>query len=244
VAGGLAIWQLTAMSGLVDPRILPAPILILHDFFFDVAINGYGGASLWQSVLISAWRLFLGIAFGSFGGILIGCATGVSPAARGIFEPTFEFFRCIPALGILALMVAWFGIGETSKVVMLTVGAMTPMVLTTAHGVRTARLERTQGAQSLGLGGLRLLWYVVLPSALPEILTGLRIGFGYAFGGLVAAEMIGASSGMGWMIWEASQYGETSIVFICLIIIGFMGFSADLGLQMLRQKLVPWAGRA
>jgi taurine transport system permease protein len=141
-------------------------------------------------------------------------------------------------------MVAWFGIGETSKVVMLTVGAMTPMVLTTAHGVRTARLERIQGAQSLGLGGLRLLWYVILPSALPEILTGLRIGFGYAFGGLVAAEMIGASSGMGWMIWEASQYGETSIVFICLIIIGLMGFSADLGLQMLRQKLVPWAGRA
>ena len=243
LVGGLALWQLVSMAGLVAAYKLPAPGQIVLDFI-DVALHGYGEASLWHSLLVSTLRLVAGVALAGIIGVLIGYATGVSVVVKGLFDPIFEFFRCIPPLGILSLLVVWFGIGERSKVVMLMIAAMTPIVLATAHGIRAVRQERVQGARSLGLAGGRLFWVVILPSALPEILTGLRIGFGYAFGALVAAEMIGASSGFGWMVWNASQYGETGIVVVSIIVIGIAGFAVDTGLTALRDRLVPWAGKA
>jgi taurine transport system permease protein len=243
IAGGLALWQLVSSLGFVPSYKLPAPGDIVHDLV-DVALHGYGEASLWHSLLVSALRLLTGVALAGLIGVLIGYATGVSVIVKGLFDPIFEFFRCIPPLGILSLLVVWFGIGERSKVTMLMIAALTPVVLTTAHGIRAVRQERVQGARSLGLAGFGLFRVVILPSALPEILTGLRIGFGYAFGALVAAEMIGASSGLGWMVWNASQYGETGIVIVSIIVIGIAGFAVDTGLTALRDRLVPWAGRA
>ncbi|HEY6433323.1 MAG TPA: ABC transporter permease [Acetobacteraceae bacterium] len=239
---GLAAWQAVTMAGLMAPYELPAPSQVLRDFL-DVAVNGYGDASLWGSLLVSLLRLAAGMLLAIGIGVATGYLTATNALVKALFDPIFEFVRCIPPLGILGLLVGWLGIGERSKVLLLMLAALIPIVLTTSQAIGAVRAERVQGARSLGLDGICLTRFVILPSALPEILTGIRIGFGYAFGALVAAEMIGASSGLGWMVWNASQYGQTSIVFIDIIAIGCIGFLVDGALENARRRLVPWAGR-
>jgi taurine transport system permease protein len=240
LAAGLALWQLIAGSGWVAEFQLPRPAVII-DAFLDVAANGYGGASLWESLLISAERLAAGLGSGIVVGVVLGYCIASSRIVSGLVDPIVDFVRCIPPLAMLSLLVIWFGIGEESKIVMLLIAAMIPVLLATVQAMRTIRRERIEGARSLGLRGFGLLRYVILMSALPDILTGIRIGFGYAFGALVAAETLGASSGMGWMVWNASTYLQTSVVFVCIIIIGCIGFLLDAALQMLHARLVPWA---
>ena len=237
---GMVLWQLVASSGWVAEFKLPRLSVIVEDFL-DVAVIGYGGASLWESLMISAERLAAGLSLGIVIGVVGGYCIANSRIASGLLDPIVDFVRCIPPLAILSLLVMWFGIGEESKIIMLLVGAMIPVLLATVHAIRTIRRERIEGARSLGLRGFGLLRYVILMSALPDILTGIRIGFGYSFGALVAAETIGASSGMGWMVWNASMYLQTSVVFICIVIIGTVGFLVDAVLQTLHTRLVPWA---
>lgn len=239
---GLAAWQAIATGGFVPAYALPAPSRIVLDFF-DIARNGYGDASLWGSLFVSLARLAVGLLLAIVIGTGLGYLTAVNAIVKALFDPVFEFIRCVPPLGILGLLVGWFGIGELSKIVLLTLAALIPIVLTTSRAVTSVRAERVQGARSLGLSGPRLTRFVILPSALPDILIGIRIGFGYAFGALVAAEMIGASSGLGWMVWNASQYGQTSVVFIDIIVIGCVGFAIDMALARARGRLVPWVGR-
>jgi taurine transport system permease protein len=240
LAAGLLLWQLIASSGWVAEYQLPRPSVIV-EAFLDVAAIGYAGASLWESLIISAERLAAGLSAGIAVGVIGGYCIASSRIISGLLDPIVDFVRCIPPLAILSLLVIWFGIGEESKIVMLLLAAMIPVLLATVHAIRTIRRERIDGARSLGLLGLGLLRYVIFMSALPDILTGTRIGFGYSFGSLVAAETLGASSGMGWMVWNASMYLQTSVVCVCIIIIGCVGFLADLALQALHTRLVPWA---
>ena len=240
LATGLLLWQLIASSGWVAEFQLPRPSVVI-EAFLDVAAIGYGGASLWESLSISAERLAAGLASGIVVGAIAGYCIASSRIVSGLLDPIIDFVRCIPPLAMLSLLVIWFGIGEESKIIMLLLAAMIPVLLATVQAIRTIRRERIEGARSLGLGTLGLLRYVILMSALPDILTGIRIGFGYAFGSLVAAETLGASSGMGWMVWNASMYLQTSVVFVCIIIIGCVGFLSDAALQMLHARIVPWA---
>ena len=229
------------MTGLIAAYKLPAPGQIVQDLV-DVALHGYGEASLWHSLLISSLRLLAGVALAGGIGVLIGYATGSSVIIKGLFDPIFEFFRCIPPLGILSLLVVWFGIGERSKIVMLMIAAMTPIVLATAHGIRSIRPERIEGAR------------FARPRGLPP-LPGGHPAFGAArdpdraahrlrlrLRGARRRRMIGASSGLDSMMWDANRYGETGIVIVSIIVIGIAGFAVDTGLTALRNRLVPWAG--
>lgn len=240
LAVGLLGWHLIAVSGWVAEFQLPRPSVVAETFV-DVAVTGYGGASLWESLLISAERLAAGLSLGIALGVAGGYAIAGSRIVSGLLDPIIDFVRCIPPLALLSLLVLWCGIGEESRVIMLLFAAMIPVLLATVQAIRTIRRERIEGARSLGLRGLGLLRTVILMSALPDILTGIRIGFGYAFGALVAAETLGASSGLGWMVWNASMYLQTSVVFICIIVIGCIGSLADVALQALHARLVPWA---
>jgi len=161
-----------------------------------------------------------------------------------VFDPLIEFYRPVPPLAYLPLIVIWFGIGELSKVLLITLAIFAPLVIATATGVRQVDETRRRAAQAFGATRWQLLRHVVLPSALPEILTGLRVGLGVGWSTLVAAELVAATRGLGFMVQSAAQFLATDIVLLGIFTIALIAFGLELGLRALQRRLVPWQGRA
>jgi taurine transport system permease protein len=168
---------------------------------------------------------------------------GMSRIFRGIFDPPIEFYRPIPPLAYLPLVIIWFGIGEVSKVILIYLACFAPMALSTRAGVRSVSIEQVHVAYSLGATRSQVLRHVVFRAALPEILTGMRIGIGFGWTTLVAAEMVAAAAGLGYMILNASEFLMTDVVVMGIVIIGLVALSSDLLMRYLEHKLVPWKGK-
>ena len=177
-------------------------------------------------------------------GLPLGLAMGMSPVMRGIFDPPIEFYRPIPPLAYLPLIVIWCGIGELSKVLLIYLAIFAPIAIATATGVRTVDPAKLRAAQSLGATRSQLIRHVILPSALPDILTGVRIGLGVGWSTLVAAELIAATSGLGFMVQSAAQFLVTDVVLLGILVIALIAFAMEMGLRALQRKLVPWHGQA
>ena len=160
---------------------------------------------------------------------------------RGI-DGLIELYRPIPPLAYLPLMVIWFGIGETSKILLIYLAIFAPVTLSTLAGVRNTQQVRLRAARSLGANRWQLLRWVILPGALPEILTGLRIGLGVGWSTLVAAELIAATRGLGFMVQSAGEFLATDVVLAGIAVIAFIAFSLELGLRALQRRLTPWSG--
>jgi taurine transport system permease protein len=174
----------------------------------------------------------------------VGIAMGVSRLARGIFDPPIEFYRPLPPLAYLPLMIIWFGIGETSKVLLIFLACFAPVALAARAGVRSAAPEQIQAALSMGANRAQVVRHVILPAAMPEILVGLRIGMGVGWTTLVAAEMVAASAGLGQMVLNASNFLRTDVVILGIIVIGLVAYLFEVLMRRLEAWLVPWKGRA
>ena len=169
-----------------------------------------------------------------------------APSKSGIkhlADPIIEFYWPLPPLAYLPLMIIWLGIGETSKVTLLTLAMFAPVCLSAQAGVRGLPAERVNAALALGGTRWQVFRTVVLPSALPEILTGLRIAIGVGWSTLVAAELIAATRGIGYMIMSAAQFLATDVVFVGIGVIAAFAFLFSLGMRLLERWLVPWKGR-
>ena len=168
---------------------------------------------------------------------------GMSRIFRGIFDPPIEFYRPIPPLAYLPLIIIWFGIGEVSKILLIYLACFAPMALSTRAGVRSVSIEQIHVAYSLGASRAQVIRHIVLRAALPEILTGMRIGIGFAWTTLVAAEMVAAAAGLGYMILNASEFLVTDVVLMGIIVIGVIALLSDLLMRYVEKKLVPWKGK-
>ncbi|EGE8417625.1 taurine ABC transporter permease TauC, partial [Escherichia coli] len=175
-------------------------------------------------------------------GIPVGIAMGLSPTVRGILDPIIELYRPVPPLAYLPLMVIWFGIGETSKILLIYLAIFAPVAMSALAGVKSAQQVRIRAAQSLGASRAQVLWFVILPGALPEILTGLRIGLGVGWSTLVAAELIAATRGLGFMVQSAGEFLATDVVLAGIAVIAIIAFLLELGLRALQRRLTPWHG--
>jgi taurine transport system permease protein len=176
-------------------------------------------------------------------GIPVGLAMGLSRVARGVFDPIIEFYRPLPPLAYLPLMIIWFGIGETSKVLLIFLACFAPVALATRAGVRSASQEQIQAARSMGATRMQVVRHVILPTALPDILVGLRIGMGVGWTTLVAAEMVAANAGLGQMVLNASNFLRTDVVIMGIVVIGAFAFLFELAIRRLEAWLVPWKGK-
>jgi len=205
--------------------------------------QGYMDASLWQHLCASLGRIGLALGAAILTAIPIGIAIGSNRIARGIFDPLIEFYRPIPPLAYLPLIVIWCGIGELSKVLLIYLAIFAPIAIATATGVRTVDPAKLRAAQSLGATKAQLLRQVGLPSAVPDILTGVRIGLGVGWSTLVAAELIAATSGLGFMVQSAAQFLVTDVVVLGILLIALIAFALEMGLRALQRKLVPWHGQ-
>jgi taurine transport system permease protein len=163
--------------------------------------------------------------------------------SRGLFDPIIEFYRPLPPLAYLPLMIIWFGIGETSKVLLIFLACFAPVALATRAGVRSASQEQIQAARSMGASRMQVVRHVILPTALPDILVGLRIGMGVGWTTLVAAEMVAANAGLGQMVLNASNFLRTDVVIMGIIVIGAFAFLFEIAMRRLEAWLVPWKGK-
>ncbi|QXH36009.1 taurine ABC transporter permease TauC [Pseudomonas muyukensis] len=243
LAALLLAWWLVTAAGWIEPLFLPSPADILAKGW-TLLTQGYMDASLWQHLGASLGRIGLALLGATLTAIPVGLAIGYNRVARGILDPLIEFYRPIPPLAYLPLIVIWCGIGELSKVLLIYLAIFAPIAIATATGVRTVDPAKLRAAQSLGASKAQLIRHVILPSALPDILTGIRIGLGVGWSTLVAAELIAATSGLGFMVQSAAQFLVTDVVVLGILLIALIAFALEMGLRALQRKLVPWHGQS
>lgn len=235
----LLAWWLANHFQWIPELLLPAPATVFHSLltlldtgYMDVTLGAHLSASLLR--IASALGLALLLAIPT--GLLI----GLNRIGRGLLDPLIELYRPVPPLAYLPLMVIWFGIGELSKVLLITLAIFAPLVIATSSGVRRVATSRIQAARSLGANRWQLLRFVILPSALPDILTGLRIALGIGWSTLVAAELIAATEGIGFMVYTASKFMITDVVLAGIFVIAFVALAMELGLRRLQAWITPW----
>ncbi|WP_371974573.1 taurine ABC transporter permease TauC [Lelliottia nimipressuralis] len=238
----LAIWWAVAAQQWVSPLFLPPPGQVLTKLVSIAGPQGFMDATLWQHLAASLGRILVALLAAVIVGIPVGIAMGLSPTVRGILDPLIELYRPVPPLAYLPLMVIWFGIGETSKILLIYLAIFAPVAMSALAGVKSAQQVRIRAAQSLGASRAQVLWFVILPGALPEILTGLRIGLGVGWSTLVAAELIAATRGLGFMVQSAGEFLATDVVLAGIAVIAVIAFSLELGLRALQRRLTPWHG--
>ena len=167
----------------------------------------------------------------------------MSRTVRGIFDPPIEFYRPLPPLAYLPLIIIWFGIDETPKVLLIYLACFAPLALAARSGMKSAAPEQINAAYSMGASYSQVIRFVILPAAMPEILVGMRIAIGFGWTTLVAAEMVAANVGLGQMVLNASNFLRTDIVIMGIIVIGVVAYVFDIFMRWVERRLVPWKGK-
>lgn len=239
----LTVWFLATHYRLVPPLFLPGPEEVAFQIRALVE-DGYAGATLWEHVSASLLRIVTAATAAASLGIPLGLAMGLNRWAKGVLDVPIEFYWPLPPLAYLPLIIIWLGIGEASKIVLLTLAIFAPICLSAQAGVRALPIERVQAALSLGATRWQIFRAIVLPSALPEILTGVRIGIAVGWSTLVAAELIASTRGIGFMIMSASHFLATDVVFVGIGIIAACAFAFSYAMRLLELWLVPWKGKS
>ncbi len=239
----LFVWWLVTDTGLVKPLFVPSPQAVAERSSSRSGTKASPTPRSLNTSSISTVRVFGAFLLACVIGLPLGLAMGMSPMMRGIFDPPIEFYRPIPPLAYLPLMIIWFGIGETSKVLLIFLSVFAPVVLGARSGVKSAAIEQIHAAYSFGATRWQVMRHVILPSAMPEILTAMRIGIGFGWTTLVAAEMVAATKGLGYMVLSASQFLQTPVVIMGIFVIAIIAFAFDLLMRFLERRLVPWKGR-
>ena len=238
----LAWWVLT-YTGSVKRLFLPSPAEVLRAGY-SLWNEGYANATLWEHVRASLARMLSAAAIAIGLGVPVGLGMGLNRWVKGICEAPIALYWPLPPLAYLPLMIVWLGIGETSKISLLAMAMFAPVVLATQAGVVSMPPERAYAAQALGATRLQLLTHVVLPSALPQIFHGIRIALGVGWSTLVAAELIAATRGVGYMIMSASEFLATDTVFVGIAAIALCAYSFSLVMRLLERFLLPWVDKA
>lgn len=235
LVGFVAIWQLVASLKLVSPLFLPPPLTVLR-----VGIELAKRGDLQRHISISLLRISEGFTVGSLFGILIGLLIGQSRILRLLLRPSIELIRPLPALVWIPLVLIWFGISESGKIFLISYGVFFIVVTNTFDGVQSVDRKLINAAKSLGAKPHQIFLKVLLPASSPQIMTGLSLGMGTAFSVLVAAELLAATSGLGWMITDARRFFRTDIVLLGMVLIGLFGFTLVSIINKLRQRFMQW----
>lgn len=217
----------------------PSPSQVLAAFG-RVAREGYLGAALGESIAISFRRIAVGWGICVVLGIGLGFAMNTSRFARDSIMPWLAFYRPLPPLAYLSLIVLWFGVGETSKTALLILAGLPPVMIGTMTGLHGVRQERLEAFRSIGVGPWRTQTQLYLPTALPAILISLRIAFGACFAALIGAEMIAANSGVAWMVIAATNRGAVDVALVGVLMMSAIALAVDLALRLIQNRLVPW----
>jgi ABC-type nitrate/sulfonate/bicarbonate transport system permease component len=239
LAGVLALWELVTRTGWVPPLFLPSPLGVLA-----AGVEMVQSGELLTHLATSLGRILLGFGLGALGGVAVGLAVGVFSLAEAVGTPLIAATFPIPKIALLPLLILWLGIGEASKVAVITLGVFFPMAINTYAGVRHADPLLVRAAVSFGAGRWSLVRKVMLPSALPMIFAGLKLGAGTSLLLLVAAEMIAAASGIGFLVLHAQNLMETTKLMVGIVLLSLLGVCSHWLLTRLERAVIPWRADA
>ena len=231
----LFAWWHVASVYLLNSVLFPPPGRVVAKAI-ELARDG----TLWENARVSLERIALGFLFGSLIGIPVGLAIGSFAIVRRLLEPYTEFLRFIPATAMITVAVIWFGIGEGSKIFLIIYTTVFIVIISTAAGVSAVTPNKIRAARSLGASRAQVFWYVAFPATVPYILTGMRLAMGNSFVTIIAAELVAANAGLGKMIWDARLYMLVDQIFVALLVLGLLGFTAD---RLFRWGINAFAGR-
>lgn len=231
----VAAWEMAVASGLVRPTILPSPTTI-SGTFVDLLVTG----ELFHHLSISLLRVAAGFFAGACTAILMGTVIGLSRTAERASGLLLAVLRPVPSVAWVPLLILWLGIGESSKVTLIAIGTFWPVLLNLVHGIHNTDRKLIEVAQVLEKDRITLLRRVVFPSATPSLLTGLRLGVGVAWTSVIAAELLGADRGIGFLIAYARELLQVDVMFTGLVTIGITGSLIDFGIRRLERRLLRW----
>jgi taurine transport system permease protein len=242
VATGLLVWWLIGALGLVSTDLLAGPVDVWKALV-DILHNGYRDTTLTQNILATLGRCLAGFGAAAILGVPLGLWMGLSRMADASLNFVIQFLRPLPPLSYLVLLILWFGAGDLSKIMLLFMGAFPTITTAAMAGVRQVSAQRIQAARSLGAKPRQVFLFVVFPAALSMIFTGMRIALAGAFSSVVAAELMAASDGLGWMVFSASRFLRTDIILLGIILLGLFGMALSRTLVMIDKRLIHWRGR-
>lgn len=228
-------WINNQFYRIYNPILIPTPLQVLA-----VGVEMARSGDLFRDIAASMYRVVLGFVVAAIAGVGLGVLITRSKLAESLLEPVLEMFRPVPSLAFLPLLVLWFGIGETSKVVFIAYATFFPIFTATRLGMRQIDGVLIRAAQSMGASRTDIFRYVELPAASPSILSGLRMGFGMAFFVIVAAEYIAADSGLGFTINNSRTYFDVPRMLLGAIVIGIIGFIINTVLSRFERRILRW----
>ena len=242
IAALLAIWVAGSMLKLINPGYFPTPET-LGSAFLDLVKNGYQGHPLWEHIGISLFRTLVGFFVGAIIGVPLGLLTGYSRRMGAMISPIMAFIRPIPPIAFIPMAVLYFGLGELGKIVLIVFVSFNYVQANAQAGAAGFPIAYRRASQSIGLTEWQTFVHAVLPAALPQIFTGLKVALALSWAVVVAAELVGAQSGLGFMISDAALLFRISVVFIGVALIGIIGMLMNLALNFVEAKIVHWKGR-
>ena len=231
----LSSWQLASQTGWLSSRILPEPWAVAQAFW-SLSVSG----ELFLHAKTSLWRATSGFLIGGGLGLLLGLLTGTFRVAETLLDTTLQMIRNIPALALIPLVILWFGIDESAKLFLVSVGVFFPVYLNTFHGIRSVDAGLIEMARSYGLSGWSLYRDVILPGALPSILVGVRFALGLVWVLLIVAETISAQAGIGYMTMNAREFLQTDVVLVGILLYALLGKLADVLSRRLETHWLRW----
>ena len=242
-----AVWQLAAASGIWNQTFVPYPSTVWRAFL-DVSTThdgtrGYAGYLLWEHLYMTLRRVFVGVVIGVGLGVLLGLVMGSVGWVRSVLEPWLTFLRALPPLAYFFLLVIWLGIDEAPKITLLALAALPPAAVATTAAVVAAPGRADRGGPRARRDAGQVIRDVVVPSALPETFTGIRLAVGMAYSSVVAAELFNGIPGIGGLVKDASNYNNTPVVLVGIFAIGFSGLVIDGLLRAVERRAVPWRGK-
>jgi sulfonate transport system permease protein len=234
----LLLWELLARAGMLPPNWLPAPTVV-GKTIYQMAVAG----DLWKHVGITLGRVALGFLLGATAGTLFGGITGYSPLARKLLDPLLQALRSVPSIAWVPLFLLWLGIQETSKIALIALGAFFPVYLNLSVAMRHVDPKLLEVGKLYRLSSFQMVRRLILPAALPEYIVGLRSGLGLAWMFVVAAELLGASSGIGFLMVDGQMTGRAAIILASVILFAVFGQATDWMMNAVGRKVLGHRAR-
>jgi sulfonate transport system permease protein len=236
----VGLWQLASSTGLLPASKLASPASIVHTAYTLIITNSPTYGTLQGSLLASFERWAIGFALGVSIGVLLAVLTGLSRVGEIVADPILQALRSVPLLGLIPLFIVWFGIGQLPKVLFVMLSALFPVYLNTFAGIRGVDSKLGELGRVLGLNRNEMIRHIVLPGALPSALTGLQLSVISSMLALVVGEQINATSGLGFMITQAQQFLNNSVIMVALIVYAILGLLLNGAVRLLERKALAW----
>lgn len=250
----LFVWWAVTATGAVNSLYLPSPGAVWDSFISandchpisagsDRIVCGAQEYFLWQHLLMSLFRIAVGLVAAIVVGVIVGFLLGMVPPLNRIISPYINFLRMLPPLGYIGLLIVWFGIGDSTKIWLLFLAAFPPITISTIQGIGGVNKDRVNAALSLGASKPEAVLHVVLPSALPSIMNGIRIATGFAWTTVVAAELNNGIPGIGALAYLSGTQLDTPLTIACIIVIGVAAVLLDWLIRLVTRLIIPWEGK-